>query len=57
MALIDLLKKTTAGLSFQGAKPKSYDGQVSQLKKDFAKESQLDLDGKDPAKYSDNLPK
>ena len=56
-SLIDLLKSAASSLSFQGANPKSYDGQVSQLKKDFAKDSQLDLDGKDPAKYSDNLPK
>jgi hypothetical protein len=56
MSLLQLLKKGTSSLSKDGAKPKSFDGQVSKLKKDFAKDSQLDLNGEDPAKYSDNKP-
>ena len=56
MGLEKLLKKGTSTLSNDGAKPKSFDGQISKLKKDFAKDSQLDLDGKNPEKYSDNKP-
>jgi hypothetical protein len=57
MALIDLLKKSVSALSLDGKKPVSYDVQTSEIKKDFAKDSQLDLDGKSPVKYTDNLPK
>jgi hypothetical protein len=56
MDLLQLLKKGKSELSKDGAKPKSFDGQVSQLKKDFAKDSQLDLNGEEPKKYSDNKP-
>lgn len=56
MDLLQLLKKGKSELSKDGVKPKSFNGQVSQLKKDFAKDSQLDLNGEDPKKYIDNKP-
>ena len=56
MDLLQLLKKGKSELSKDGVKPKSFNGQVSQLKKDFAKDSQLDLNGEDPKKYMDNKP-
>ncbi len=56
MDLLQLLKKGKSELSKDGVRPKPFDGQVSQLKKDFAKDSQLDLNGEDPKKYIDNKP-
>lgn len=56
MGLEKLLKKGTSTLSKDGSKPKSFDGQVSKLKKEFVKDSKLDLDGKEPVKYYDNRP-
>ena len=56
MDLLQLLKKGKSELSNDGVRPKPFDGQVSQLKKDFAKDSQLDLNGEDSKKYSDNKP-
>lgn len=56
MSLLQLLKKGTSSLSKDGVKPKAFDGQVSKLKKEFAKDSQLDLNGEAPEKYSDNKP-
>lgn len=54
MALIDLLKKSV--LSLRGKKPLIYDASSSEIEKDFAKDSELDLDGKKPEAYTDNLP-
>jgi hypothetical protein len=56
MDLLQLLTKGKSELSKDGVRPKPFDGQVSQLKKDFSKDSQLDLNGEDPKKYSDNKP-
>ncbi len=56
MDLLQLLKNGKSELSNDGVRPKPFDGQVSQLKKDFAKDSQLDLNGEDPKKYIDNKP-
>jgi|TARA_R110000803_G_scaffold181921_1_gene244286 hypothetical protein len=56
MGLEKLLKKGTSTLSKDGSKPKSFDGQVSKLKKEFIKDSKLGLDGKEPVKYYDNRP-
>ena len=56
MSLIKLLKKSVSSLSFQGVKPKTFNGQVSQLKKEFAKDSTLDLNGETPEKYVENQP-
>ena len=56
MALLD--KLTTAGsvlTDLDGKTPKAYDG-ISNYEKVLAT-SQLDLNGKTPAKYSDNLPR
>lgn len=57
MALIDLISKAKGGLSLGGKKPLEYDGQVSKLKQMFAKSSELDLDGKKPTAYTDDLPR
>ena len=58
MALIDLLfKKRTSDLSLDGRKPLVYDASASEIEKDFAKDSKLDLNGKKPEAYTDNLPK
>jgi len=55
MALIDLLKKSV--LSLGGKKPLVYDASSSEIEKDFAKDSKLDLDGQTPPQYKDNLPR
>lgn len=57
MALIDLIKRAKGGLSLGGKKPLVYDASASEIEKDFAKASKLDLDGKKPEAYTDNLPK
>jgi len=57
MALIDLLRKTASSLSLGGKKPLVYDASSSEIERDFAKDSKLDLDGKKPEAYTDNLPK
>ena len=57
MALIDLIKKRVSSLSLNGTKPAVYDSSESEIEKDFAKASKLDLDGKKPEAYTDNLPK
>ena len=44
MGLEKLLKKGTSTLSKDGSKPKSFDGQVSKLKKEFIKDSKLGSD-------------
>jgi hypothetical protein len=56
MALIDLLRKTASSLSLGGKKPLVYDASSSEIERDFAKDSKLDLDGKKPEAYTDNLP-
>ena len=55
MAILDLLK--ASALSLFGLTPKIQNQQKSRLEKQFAAQSKLDLDGKTPSKYLDNLPK
>lgn len=56
MALLDILKNQGSLLSStDGKNPQPYDG-TSNYKQDLTL-SQLDLDGKTPNKYLDNLPK
>lgn len=56
MALIDSLTKSTLGL--QGATPTKSEGlNAKKLNPAALQGSKLDLDGKEPKKYSDNLPK
>ena len=52
MALINSVSKST----LSPKSTKAFDGQVSQLQKDYVKASDLDL-AKQPKKYTDNLPK
>jgi len=57
MGLLNKLKQQGSILSIlSGTTPKKSDGKVPLDPKSLVK-SQLDLDGKTPSKYSDNLPK
>jgi len=56
MALIDLLRKGVSSLGLSGKSPEVFEGQESKLEQVIPTSSDLDLDGKTPEKYSDNLP-
>jgi hypothetical protein len=58
MGILDLLtKKGSIFTSTDGTKPASYDTTTSKLDPQTLIGSQLDLEGKTPDKYTDNLPR
>jgi len=58
MAILDLLtKKGSIFTDTDGAKPSSYDTTTSKLNPKSLIDSGLDLNGRTPDKYIDNLPR
>ncbi len=58
MGILDLLtKKGSIFTSTDGATPSKFDTTTSKLNPQTLRGSELDLEGKTPDKYTDNLPR